>query len=243
VTLLLPDADEHAAIRAAARAAEDAGNLRGALRLVPLLPDDPERRRWLRSLEDGLHAEDEGARAAWLLQPALRHAAGGLAWTQLLTVAADVLRTRGVPAVAGDPGTLACATTDPLLLDVGLFDLGMLQSYLDIVLGPRRHQAVGMLTTWAACPVSAYEVLAVADGTAMVRDLVGGTTVGLPGATWQPGVLLYGRVVHGAGMARFALPAVELDRIAARRVARAVVRRAPMGERLRAVASYQRRSA
>jgi hypothetical protein len=44
-------------------------------------------------------------------------------------------------------------------------------------------------------------------------------------------------------MARFALPAVELDRIAARRVARAVVRRAPMGERLRAVASYQRRSA
>jgi hypothetical protein len=246
VTLLLPDADEHAAIRAAARAAEDAGNLRGALRLVPLLPDEPERRRWVQSLEEGLHVEtekDETARTAWLLQPAMRHAAGSVAWSRLLTLAADVLRTRGIPTVAGDLHSVAAATGDPPLIDAGLFDLGMLQSYLDAVLLPRGREAAGTLATWTACPVSAHEVLGVDRDTATVRDLVGGTEVPLKGSGWRAGALLYGRVVSEAGVARFALPPVELDRIAARRVARAVVRRAPVGERLRAVASYQRRSA
>jgi hypothetical protein len=243
VTLLQPDADEHAAIRATARAAEDSGNLTGARRLVRLLPDDAERRRWLLSLEEGLRAADAAARAAWLLQPALRHATGGAARTQLLTVAADVLRTRGVAAVVGDLGTVACATSDPLLLDVGLFELGILQSYLDAVLVPQRHEAVDTLAAWADCPVSAHEVLAVDGDTATVRDLVGGTAVEVAGANGSvTGALLYGRVVPAPGSARFALTPVEVDRIAARRVARAVVRRAPVGERLRAVASYQRRS-
>jgi hypothetical protein len=197
----------------------------------------------LQSLENGLLAADEGGRATWLLQPALRHAAGGVVWTQLLAVAADVLRTRGVAAVAGDPCTVACATSDPLLLDAGLFDLGMLRSYLDAVLVPRRHEAADTLAAWAGCPASAHEVLTVDGNQATVRDLVGGATVDVGGTGWRQGALLYGRLLPASGAARFALPAVELDRIAARRVARAVVRRAPMGERLRAVASYQRRSA
>lgn len=244
MTLLLPVDDEHAAIRAAARAAEDSGNLPGALRLVPLLPDDPERRRWWHSLQCGLHAVDDAARAAWLLQPALRHAAGGVAWMPFLTLTADVLRARGVPAVAGDLHTVDCATSDPLVIDVGVFEFGFLQNYLDAVLVPRGDAAAEVLTAWIGCPISAHEVLAVEGATLTVRDLVAGETVDVEDVVgWEPGALLYGRVVPTAGSARFALPAVELDRVAARRVARAFVRRAPVGERLRAVASYQRRSA
>ena len=56
------------------------------------------------------------------------------------------------------------------------------------------------------------------------------------------GDLVCGRIVPLPAGACFATPPVPVDRLTARRIGRAVLRSAPTAERLRAVASYQRRA-
>jgi hypothetical protein len=235
--------DEELAIRAAARRAEDAGDLVGALRLLRLLGDDAELVRWRTSLAAGLRCRDETERARWLLQPAFRHGFVSAARQALLTLAADVLRTRGRAAVAGSGETADAAVVDPLLIDAGLFDLGMLGDYLSRVLRPGGSPLVPLLARWPACRVSVFEV----DGTdpVLLTDLVHARPVDGPVLVdgLEVGSLVYGRILPLPQGSCFSAPPVPVDRLTARRIARAVLRSAPPVEPLRAVASFQRRTA
>lgn len=235
--------DEHVVIRAAARRAEDAGDLLGARRLLGLLAHEADVAGWLTSIEAGLRCRDDDERALWLLQPAFRHGHVSATRQTLLSLAADVLRTRGRPASAGSSETALAAATDPLLVDAGLFDLGMLERYLDRVLRPAGHPLVAVLERWVTCRTSVFEVEAtdpprltdrVQDR--LVPDLRGGEGL-------EAGQLLYGRLLPLPVGCRFAVAPVPVDRLTARRIVRAVLRAAPPVEQLRAVASHQRRLA
>ncbi|HSP39055.1 MAG TPA: hypothetical protein VLR26_15025 [Frankiaceae bacterium] len=249
----LATSDEYHVIAAAAREAEDAGDLAGARRLIGLLPDDERRRRWARSLDVGLALDDELERARWLLEPALRHGfgagadVGSTARARLIVLAGDVLRARGAAALAASVESSHAAVQDPLLVDVALFDLGMLGRYRDEVLVPLGHRHAGVVESWLDRDVSAFEVQAVEPGGLVLHDLVHRqqTAVQRPGSEPGPelGDLLYGRVLPVRDRACFGVAPVRVDRVTARRVVRALARRAPLIERLRAVASYQRRSA
>lgn len=236
---------EHLTIRIAARQAEDAGNLTGARRLLALLGDDAEVHRWRASLDAGLRCADDATRALWLLQPAFRHGCATARRHVLNTLAADVLRTRGVAAVAGEPRSVACATQDPLLVDAGLFDLGMLADYVTRVLTPAAHPLVAVLQSWVGRPATVCEVQSAGPERWTLRDLSDGRAVeatAVHADAVGEGELLYGRLLPLDGVARFAMPPVPVDRTTGRRVLRAVVRAAPLAERLRAIASHQRRS-
>jgi hypothetical protein len=78
-----------------------------------------------------------------------------------------------------------------------------------------------------------------------VRDLATGEVSNVAAPALTKGNVLYGRVVpvRAEPPAAFVLPPLIIDRPTARRVIRAVTRRAPVVERLRAVATYQRRAA
>lgn len=243
--------DEQLAVRTAARQAEDAGDLIGACRLLALLAESPEVLDWKASLEAGLRCRNDAERARWLLQPAFRHGCAAARRHVLAALAADVLRTRGIAAVTGEAASAACALRDPLLVDAGLFDLGMLADYVVRVLEPGRHPLRTVLQGWVGRPATVWEVRSVSGQRLDLQDLVDGAEIAATAATAATGAetrtepaagdLLYGRLVPLGRGHGFTFPPVPIDRLPARRVLRAIVRAAPLAERLRAVASYQRR--
>ena len=91
----VPAPEEAEVLRVAARAAEDAGDFRGALRLVRRLPEAGPTWRWMRQLETVIELpEDDPQRSVWLVHPAVRWARERPAGR-----AAGALRA----AAAGDP--------------------------------------------------------------------------------------------------------------------------------------------
>lgn len=239
--------DEHVVIRSAARRAEDAGDLLGARRLLGLLAHEADVNGWIASIDAGLRCRDDTERALWLLQPAFRHGYVSATRQALISLAADVLRTRGRAASGGSGEAAAAAGTDPLLVDAGLFEFGMLGRYLERVLRPAGHPLVAVLARWVACPVSVFEVeagepLQLTDRR-QGRPVSGALrTDGLPGKL-EVGQLLYGRLLPLPDGCCFAAAPVPVDRLTARRIVRALLRAAPPVEQLRAVAAHQRRAA
>jgi hypothetical protein len=240
--------DETAVLRAAARRAEDAGNLTGATRLVRVLPVDADRDRWLESLRAGrraLAAADPDALAAWLLQPAARWGLAGPRGERWLGLAADVLRAAGLPAAERQRGALARLEEDFAVVDAGLFDLGVLAGYLAATVGGPLLARVPFVQRWPDAAVSVWSVGAAVetnDGpTLRLRDERTERTVTVhhvpPGRPLLPGTLVYARVLPGSRGPCLALPPVPLGRLGARRTLRAVARSAPLDQRLRAVAA------
>ncbi len=248
-----PAADETLVLRRAARAAEDAGNAEGARRLVRLLPADPERARWLRSLDEAVAlgpTPSPGPLALWLLQPALRFGLGSLRAGAVRLLMHEVQRARGAgPARRVDEptstSTAGAVLDDPLLADAALFDVGLLEAYVASALDPALRDRAAPLADWPAAAVGVFE-LTEREGALLARNLLDDREIRVatsPSAS-RPGPVVYGRPVPwpAAPGARFVLPPVPLDRVTARRVLRAVTRRAPVEERVRAVAGHQRRS-
>lgn len=261
-------ADEGLVLRRAARAAEDTGNVVGARRLVRLLPVDAEQRCWLRSLDEAVALgpdPEPGRLAVWLLQPALRHGLGTLRAGAVRLLAHEVKRARGSGSdhrAAGHADSRSSSVEtfsnpvldDPLLADAALFDAGLLAAYLESALHPALLARAAPIADWPAAAGSVFE-LTERDGVTLARDQRDDHKVLLasnpadpptskpPAASPVP-ALVYGRPVPWPEEpgARFVLPPIPLDRITARRVLRAITRRAPVEERVRAVAAHQRRS-
>jgi len=246
-------ADEGLVLRRAARRAEDGGHVVGARRLVRLLPAEPDQRRWLRSLDEAVAlgpAPEPGSLALWLLQPALRFGLASLRAGAVRLLVAEVLRTRGEAgsrAHGGDRGLAQAFTPgaildDPLLADAALFDAGLLEAYVQSALEPTVRDRAAPLAEWPKAEVSVFKV-STGDGHLLARDLRDGHELRVHGEPAVP-PLVYGRPVPWPAEpgARFVLPPLALDRLSARRVLRAITRRAPVEERLRAVAAHQRRS-
>lgn len=245
--------DETLVVRRATRAAEDEGDLLGARRLVELLPDTGDTRRWRSSLELGIvlqadhpaAAADPGAAAAWWSAPAMRFGLESPRSAQLLALAAGVLQSRGVAAPQRHRMAPGCLHEEPALLDAGLCDLGVLPLYLAQVAEPVRR-VLGLLNEWSRHPATIWEVenhepggLVLCDAGGLRRTLATAATQSGPAAP-AIGALLYGRIVplphRGAGRAwGFTARPVPVNRLNARRVLRAVVRAGPVAERVRAV--------
>lgn len=247
-----PTADEQVVLARTARRAEDSGDFAGARRLVRTLPPSPEQRRWLASLDAVLALGSEAATgelAGWLLQPALRFAVESTRFSVVLGFADEVLRSRGLTAPERAARLAADPIVDPLVVDAALFDGEILAGYLEESLAPGLRSRAAPIETWPGCPPAVVEVLgAVGDGGAVGAE---GRPVRVRGVLDDRdhqvapfpdsglGGFRYGRLVNQPGnpSIRFALPPVRLDRITARRVARGVLRGAPVEERLRALAS------
>lgn len=229
--------DEAEVIRAAARRAEDAGDLAGAARLVAALAADDQTRRWAADLRRGRQALADGpdATARWLLQPATRWGLTSPHAARWLALGGEVLRARGLPAAERARGQLGCLWVEPAVRDAGLFELGILDSYLTSALAPDVLAQAPFLARWSGCPVSVWEVAD--DG--RVRDLASGreehVDSGGQDGPGPPGELLYGRLVPLAAGVGFALPPVVLGRLEARRVLRCLARASPLTERMRAL--------
>ncbi len=249
--------DETVVVRRAARAAEDAGDLLGARRLVDLLPPDADRCRWRASLDEGLRlravhpvaAADPGAAAAWWSAPAMRFGLTSPRAEQLLGLAATVLQGRGVPSPQRHRMAPTALQEEPALLDAALCDLGVLPMYLEQLAGALRRE-LDSLAAWSSRPATVWEVEAHEPGGLVVGDASGSrrtvTATSLRSAAPVPalGALLYGRVVPlpalGAASVTnpvwgFAVRPVPVNRLAARRVMRAVTRGGSLAERIRAV--------
>lgn len=241
-------AAEDVVLRTAARSAEDCGDFSGALRLVAQLPCGPERSAWLRSLREVLALGDAPAPhqlGRWLVQPALRFGLRPACAPVFTGFALEVLRAWGLPGVERTRLAPARAAADPIVADAGLFDGGVFDRYLADALAAPLREAAGPLETWSRCPASAFEVRSSAPDCLQVADLHTGRAVQVvPEAVLEVGALCYGRLVPTGEPERemFVLPPVAIDQVTAGRVVRAVSRAAPVAERLRAVASYQRRT-
>jgi hypothetical protein len=241
-----PNADEQVVLARAARRAEDAGDFAGARRLVRTLPPTPERRRWLVSLDAVLALGSEpaaGDLAAWLLQPALRFAVESTRFAVLLGFADEVLRSWGLTAPERAARLAAEPVVDPLVVDAALFDGGILAAYLGKGLAPALRRRAAPIETWPGGPPAVIEVVGLEGGPVRVRGVLDERDqLVAPFPDAGLGGFRYGRLVAQPGdpSVRFALPPVRLNRITARRVARAVIRSAPVEERLRAIASQRR---
>jgi hypothetical protein len=232
-------------VRLAARRAEDAGNFAGARRLLRLLPADAGVRRWTRSLDEvlALGSNPEPALlAGWLVQPALRYGHELPQAGAVTALADEVLRTWGRSAAERAEQVSDRIIDDPLVADAGLFDEGILAAYLYCRVAPSLLARAFPVHCYPGAAIAAFETLEVRPTGMRLRSLLDGRQTWVePVPAAESGRLLYGRLVPGVRGSRFALPPVPVDRVTARRVIRAVARHAPVQERLRAVASYQRR--
>ncbi len=234
-------------LRVAARAAEDTGDFRGAMRLVRRLPETGLTRRWLRQLDEVLDLPDDAPLAAWLVHPAVRWARERPAGELLERYARLLLMTLGVLGAEREQLLGLVAATDPVVLDAALFDGGLLSRYVNESLSPALRSRVGPLAQWPAHPASVFRLDALhADGV-VLHDLWSeqqATSLTWPAARLTPaGTLMFGRLVPVAGAVgrAFALAPIRVDQRCAVRLLRARQRAAGPEERLRAVARFRRR--
>jgi hypothetical protein len=235
-------------LRVAARKAEDAGDFRGALRLVRQLPDSGHTRRWFRQLEEVLGLPADAPRAAaWIVHPAVRWARERAAGEVLERYARLLLITLGVLGTERERLLGLVASTDPVVVDAGLFDAGLFQRYVSESLSPALRQRGGPLQEWPLHPPSVFRVDTLGDGTAALHDLCAEAPVrclAWPAPHLSPsGTLIFGRLVPVAGAVgrAFALPPIQVDQRCAVRLGRARQRGEGPEERLRAVARFRRR--
>ncbi len=241
---------EDVVVRKAARAAEDAGDLAGAARLVSVLPPDEMSSRWSGQLAARCALPADAApyvRGVCLLGPAQRWAAEGPGRQAMLQLAQATLRTGPGSAAEREARSSLLAAFDPLVADIALFDDDMLNAYLQHALSPAVLSRCGPVAEWGQVPGTVFEVLATGDGSSsLVRPVLtpahpDGETSASPvrvlGPAGAPGELLYGRAV-GAGIGElvFALPPVPLTPVHAGRVQRCLLRRSPAVERIRLLA-------
>jgi hypothetical protein len=236
-------------LRRAAREAEDAGDFRGALRLVRGLPADADSKVWQEQLETaaGLAAPASAQLACWLVNPALRWALGGPMGEVLEVYARLMLATLGVRAPDRNRRLASVAAADRVVADAGLFDGGVFDAYLPSV-GPQLLARVGSVAAWSRCPSSIWQLVSHDHEYLTLHDCWTGCDVecvAWPGARQTAGgTLLYGRLVPVPGEVplAFALEPTVVDSRCAARVLRARQRRSGADERLRAVAHSRRRA-
>jgi hypothetical protein len=251
-SLLTVDASpaEAHVLRIAARTAEDAGDFPGALRLVSGLPDGRATRHWYRQLmaAAALAPEDLAALACWILHPAARWAherPAGLIFEQH---AALMLKTMGVGAEHRERRAPAVAYSDPVVVDAGLFDTGLFSDYLLGLADSPLFARLPELNRWSAQESLVWQVLKVAAGEIVMRDLWTEREVcALDGASAEalaPGSLVYGRLLPVAGDPglTFALQPAKIDQRCATRLLRARRQGSGPEERLRAVGHSRRRA-
>lgn len=219
---LLADPSYKDALRHAAWYAEDRGDAAGALsclRQAGVDGDPPQVRMLARFAAPGSAAGVPGQpcpcgsgrahehccahrnghplheRAEWLYRKAVRYLLQPT--SQLAVLGIAEART------AGDSRPLAwmrAALTDPLTQDLGLFEGGLLEEFLNVrgVLLPADELALGR--SWVGIRRGLYEVVSV-DATERrlgLRDLATGDDLDVPaepGIRYVPGLLLYARVV------------------------------------------------
>jgi hypothetical protein len=234
----------------AARAAEDAGDLAGALRLVSGLPDGRATRHWRGQLIEALSLapQDLAGLACWMVHPALRWArerpAGGIFERH----AALMLKTMGVGADRREQRLSAVAGTDPVVVDAALFDTGLFGDYLRAVEPSPLLALIPEVKRWSAQASLVWQVRELGVRELVVRDLWSGRDLRAArypcSGALAEGALVYGRLVTVAGDPgrAFALPPVKVDQRCATRIVRA--RRQGSGplERLRAVGHSRRRA-
>ncbi len=243
-----PSPEESEVVRVAARAAEDAGDFRGALRLVRRLPAGGPTERWVGQLERVLALpEDSPLRLAWTVHPAVRWARERPAGELLERHGRLLLTTFGVTGPERERHLSAVAWTDPVVLDAGLFDGGLFQRYLDEALDPALLAKASWLRDWPRQPMSVWRVERQDAGSAVLCDLWALDSLRVhawPGmARVAPGSLVFGRLMPVPGTPRwtFALRPVRVDQRCANRLLHARRRGAEPQERLRAVARFRRR--
>lgn len=244
-----PSPEEVEVLRVAARAAEDAGDFRGALRLVRRLPESGPTWRWMRQLDTVIALpEDAPERSAWLVHPAVRWARERPAGELLERYAQLLLMTLGLLGAEREMFLGRVASTDPVVLDAGLFDGGLFARYLDEALDPQLLSRAGPLARWPEQPPSVWRVEEQRDDAVLVCDLWSlELTCALPwpaAVLLERGTLIFGRLVPVPGpLGRaFALPPIRVDQRCAVRLLRARRRGADPDERLRAVARFRRRA-
>lgn len=232
----------------AARAAEDAGDFPGALRLVQQLPASSSAERWSRQLEQVVALpEDSPLRPAWLVHPAVRWAHERPAGELLERHARLLLTTLGVPAPDREQFVARVAATDPVVLDAGLFDGGLFSRYLAESCDPALLVRSGPLEEWPQHPPSVWRLARRQRDCALLYDQWSLESVRVH--RWPamndmaPGTLVFGRLVPVLGSLglAFALRPVRVDQRCAARLLRARRRGAEPEERIRAVARFRRR--
>ncbi len=235
-------------LRIAARAAEDAGDFRGALRLVRQLPASAPAERWSRQLEQVVALPDDAPlRATWLVHPAVRWALERPAGELLERYARLLLMTLGVLGPEREQFLGRVAATDPVVLDAGLFDGGLFGRYLTEALDPGLLAGAGYLTDWSQQPTSVWRLERWSEQAALLYDLWSLESLRVlawpSGGQLSPGALLFGRLVPVPGRVghAFALRPVRVDQRCAVRLLRSRRRHADPEERLRAIARFRRR--
>ncbi len=251
-------------VRAAARAAEDAADLRGALRLVRRLPASPESLAWRAELEavtaGDTDAVDPALFLRWLTRPVLRWALERPLGDTLRQYASLLLLTRGHPAAERERHLLHTCLTSPVVIDGALFDAGVLRRYLAEAAAPAVASSVMPLGWWRH-PFSVWRVLRAGPGRVELADLYdlsectslpwssAATARGTVPPAARTGQLVAGRLVPmpppgstapGEPMG-FVVPPFTVDQRCAARLLRARQRGAGAEERVRAVARYLRR--
>ncbi len=252
-------------LRAAARAAEDAGDFAGALRLVRGLPQGPAVARWRDQLAEAaaVGPDDVAGFGRWLVHPALRWARERPEGVVLVRDAQLLLEVMGLRAAERARRVARVAVQDPVVVDAGLFDRGLLARYLDAAAGAAVQQRAGPVKEWLATAPAVWQVRSRGDGVVRLRDLSGDDAAGEVAASevdcagWRTspradgphpvaaGALLYGRLVPTAGdpALRFVLPPDVIDQRCASRLLRDLRRGTDPQERIRALAHCRRRTA
>jgi hypothetical protein len=235
-------------LRVAARTAEDAGDFRGALRLVRQLPASRPTELWSRQLEQVI-ALPEGSplRLTWLVHPAVRWAQERPAGELLDKHARLLLVTMGVVGPDREQLLSEVAGTDPVVLDAGLFDGGLFRRYLSAAMEPAPHALPQFLNLWPEQPPSVWRVEGRDGDSASLVDLWSLESLRVHASPdlgrAATGTLVFGRLVPVPGPLgwSFALPPVHVDQRCAGRLLRARTRAAEPEERIRAVARFRRR--
>lgn len=235
-------------LRVAARSAEDSGDFCGAMRLVRRLPDSGGARRWLSQLEEVLRLPEQApARATWLVYPAVRWARERAAGEVLERYARLLLLTLGVLGAEREKLLGLVASTDPVVLDAGLFDAGLFARYVSEAMSPQWRGRCGPVELWQAQPPSVFRLEERRQSSVLLHDLWSAQALEcLPWAAERStpaGTLMFGRLVPVAGRVgqAFALAPLRVDQRCAVRLGRARQRGEGPEERLRAVARFRRR--
>jgi hypothetical protein len=251
-SLLFADASpaEPHVLRLAARAAEDAGDFQGALRLVSGLPDGRASRLWRSELEAAvaLAADDLAGMACWLVHPAARWARARPTGAIFERHAAQILKTMGVGAEYRLHRMPAVACTDPAVVDAGLFDTGFFGDYLSSLTQSPLLERLSGVELWPAQYSLVWQVVAVGAREVVIRDLWAERDVRVQRRAGTEalvrGAIVYGRAVPVAGDPElaFVLPPERVDQRCATRLLRARRQGGGPEERLRAVGHSRRRA-
>jgi hypothetical protein len=244
-----PAAAEVHVLHDAARAAEDAGDLLGALRLVRRLPPALAGPRWAAELESAAVLSGAGSAefACWLVRPALRWALAHPAGELLERYACLLLTTLGVPMAERRRRAAEVAVTDPVVVDAALWDGDLLRRYLVEAASQEVLARAGPVLQWPEQPCSVWRYDGAASGGVRLTALADEAPVSCLAWNGPPAVagdLLYGRLlpVEGVLPLAFALAPTVVDRRCSARLLRAFQRRSGPEERILAVARSRRRA-